>query len=380
MRCDKRLALLILALTPVLAVTAGCGRPKGSAAKAAAPAKIDNPVKETDLTTLTLTPEAVARLGIETAKAGIASVPRTLQAGGEIVARPGSRAVVAAPSAGVVLAPKDRTIPLAGAQGCPRPGRPPFLAPSRGQGPHRRPQRSRPSKRPSSRRPRRRPGGPLTSSRTRRRARRPSRRPRSSWPPPRRPRRPRGRAGRSSAPDRRWPPWTTCPPSPSFRPSKASSRGSASPRARRSRPGRLCSKWPTLDPVWVRVPVYVGDVASVDPRSAAAVRRVRPLGRNRDRQRLARPGPAPERCRGRIVRSLLRAPQPRRRAPHRPEGRRGAGHEGDRGRPWPCPRQRSSTTCRAGPGSTSAPRPRSSSARASTCATSSAASPSSAAA
>lgn len=116
MRCDKRLALLILALTPVLAVTAGCGRPKGSAAKAAAPAKIDNPVKETDLTTLTLTPEAVARLGIETAKAGIASVPRTLQVGGEIVARPGSRAVVAAPSAGVVLAPKDQTIPLAGAR------------------------------------------------------------------------------------------------------------------------------------------------------------------------------------------------------------------------------------------------------------------------
>lgn len=115
MRYDKQVPSLILILSAILALAPGCGGPNSSAAKAPAPAKIDNPVKETDLTTLTLTAEAVARLGIETAKSAVASVPRSLQLGGEIVVRPGSRAVVAAPSAGVVLAPKDRPLPLAGA-------------------------------------------------------------------------------------------------------------------------------------------------------------------------------------------------------------------------------------------------------------------------
>ncbi len=116
MRHDTRVPLLIIVLIAILASAPGCGGSKSSAAKAPAPAKIDNPVKETDLTTLTLTSEAVARLGIETVKSAVASVPRALQLGGEIVARPGSRAVVAAPSAGVVLAPKDRSLPLAGAR------------------------------------------------------------------------------------------------------------------------------------------------------------------------------------------------------------------------------------------------------------------------
>ncbi|MBP1660971.1 MAG: HlyD family secretion protein [Candidatus Aminicenantes bacterium] len=107
--------LLVPALVLILAASVSCGGPKGSSVKAPAPAKVENPAKEAELTTLTLTPEAVARLGIETVKAGIITVPRALRLGGEIVARPGSRAIVSAPSAGVVLAPKDRTLPLAGA-------------------------------------------------------------------------------------------------------------------------------------------------------------------------------------------------------------------------------------------------------------------------
>ena len=116
MRHDEKFPLLILVLIAVLAFTPGCGGSKSSTAKTPAPAKIDNPVKETDLTTLTLTAEAVDRLGIQTVKSAVSSIPRVLQLGGEIVARPGSRAVVAAPSAGVVLAPKDRPLPLAGAK------------------------------------------------------------------------------------------------------------------------------------------------------------------------------------------------------------------------------------------------------------------------
>ena len=115
MRHHMRTMLLIPALALIFAATVSCGGPNDSSAKAPAPAKVEHPVKEADLTTLTLTPEAVARLGIETAKADIITVPRALGVGGEIVARPGSRAIVSAPSAGVVLAPKDRALPLAGA-------------------------------------------------------------------------------------------------------------------------------------------------------------------------------------------------------------------------------------------------------------------------
>ena len=112
-----RTALVLLLVPALVMVTAaGCrGRDK-SGTKAAPPAKVENPVKESDLTTLTLTPEAVARLGIETVRAEVRPVPRALRLGGEIVVRPGNRAVIAAPSAGVVLSPKDRPLPLAGAK------------------------------------------------------------------------------------------------------------------------------------------------------------------------------------------------------------------------------------------------------------------------
>ena len=104
----------IFVLVLIMIVAPACGGKKGSDVKAAAPAKVANAVKETDLTTLTLTPEAVARLGLETAKAEVRAVPRVLRIGGEIIARPGSKVVGAAPSAGVVLAPKGRSLPLPG--------------------------------------------------------------------------------------------------------------------------------------------------------------------------------------------------------------------------------------------------------------------------
>jgi len=107
-------ALAALAGATLVLLTA-CGGKDGAAAKAA-PAKVDQPVKETELTTLTLTPQAVERLGITTAKAEVRAVARVLRLGGEIIARPGSEAVVAAPSAGVVLAPAKGSLPLSGAK------------------------------------------------------------------------------------------------------------------------------------------------------------------------------------------------------------------------------------------------------------------------
>jgi RND family efflux transporter MFP subunit len=106
-----QMGLLVLGM----AVVTGCGGKQSSGSKAEPPAKVANAVKETDLTTLTLTPEAVLRLGIETVKAEVRAVPRVLKLGGEVIARPGNEAVVAAPAAGVVLAPRNGPPLLPGA-------------------------------------------------------------------------------------------------------------------------------------------------------------------------------------------------------------------------------------------------------------------------
>ena len=80
-----------------------CGGKDDAPAKAA-PAAISNPVTEGSLTTITLTPEAVARLGIETATTAIESVSRTRSVGGEVIAPPGGAVTVTAPMAGTLQA------------------------------------------------------------------------------------------------------------------------------------------------------------------------------------------------------------------------------------------------------------------------------------
>jgi RND family efflux transporter MFP subunit len=95
-------------------VVGACGR--AEAPRSTAAATVSNPVTESALTTLTLTSDAVLRLGIQTAAVESASVALTRTVGGEIVAPPGQAALVAAPSAGRVLAPVSGTIPVAGTQ------------------------------------------------------------------------------------------------------------------------------------------------------------------------------------------------------------------------------------------------------------------------
>ena len=73
----------------VCAGLSACGGKDAAPAKAPAPAAIANPVTEGSLTTLTLTPEAVARLGIETATTAVETVSRTRSVGGEIITPPG---------------------------------------------------------------------------------------------------------------------------------------------------------------------------------------------------------------------------------------------------------------------------------------------------
>lgn len=66
----------------------------------APPAVVAHRVTEAELTTVTLTPEAAARLAVETAPVVRRDIARVRELGGEVVAPPGDAAVVQAPVAG----------------------------------------------------------------------------------------------------------------------------------------------------------------------------------------------------------------------------------------------------------------------------------------
>ncbi|MDH4349233.1 MAG: efflux RND transporter periplasmic adaptor subunit, partial [Gemmatimonadota bacterium] len=104
-----RLSLFLLGLCPALL---GC---EGEAAPARQPpATLDNPVKETDLTRVRLTPEAERRIGIETSTVERRQLPRLRTVGGEVILRPGADVMITAPRAGTVLPPADGHIPVTG--------------------------------------------------------------------------------------------------------------------------------------------------------------------------------------------------------------------------------------------------------------------------
>ena len=87
----------------------GCDNPP--AAGTAAAAKVSNGVAETELTTVTLSPAAVTRLGIETVEVESTTVGATRELGGEIVVPPGQALTITAPVAGTVLAPASGAVP-----------------------------------------------------------------------------------------------------------------------------------------------------------------------------------------------------------------------------------------------------------------------------
>jgi len=76
-------------------------------------ATVEHPVKEAELTKVTLSPEAEGRLGLTTAPVEIRSLPDTRVLGGVVVTPPGKSFPLTAPVAGTVLAPVG---------GMPRPG------------------------------------------------------------------------------------------------------------------------------------------------------------------------------------------------------------------------------------------------------------------
>ncbi len=91
-----------------------CGGPAKE--KAAPAATVQHPVSESSLTTITLSAEAVIRLGIKTAVVDSGMVGPTRTVGGEIIVPPGQALTIAAPTAGTVLPPDGRALPLPGAR------------------------------------------------------------------------------------------------------------------------------------------------------------------------------------------------------------------------------------------------------------------------
>ncbi len=102
-------AIFVLTILP-----SGCASQYAAETKKTSPpAKVENAVKEGDLATLTLTPEAEARVGIVTAPVEYIGVTRSRTYAGEVVLPPDSAITVSAPVAGTILAAPG-TVPVTG--------------------------------------------------------------------------------------------------------------------------------------------------------------------------------------------------------------------------------------------------------------------------
>lgn len=114
----SRVKLFLFVIKIVLLISLfifnSCGNGDQSKGKAHPPAKVANQIKENALSTITLSPEAEGRLGIKTTVVEKKSIPKTLKLGGEIVARSGQEVKVAAPIAGTILGSKDGNLLQAG--------------------------------------------------------------------------------------------------------------------------------------------------------------------------------------------------------------------------------------------------------------------------
>jgi RND family efflux transporter MFP subunit len=98
---------LLSVLLGLLLLTACSGSENTTPAAKPAPATVQQPRTEAELTTVTLAPEAVQRLGVETAEATVEKVSEVRTLGGEIVVPEGRAISVTAPVAGTIAAVGD---------------------------------------------------------------------------------------------------------------------------------------------------------------------------------------------------------------------------------------------------------------------------------
>jgi len=108
---DRKQLIISLA---ILTAFSGCGKGRGPAATSQKPALVENAVPESALTTVTLSAKAEERLGIETSAAESRRLPGRLELGGEIISVPGGDVQVSAPVAGTVLPGSKGAVPAAG--------------------------------------------------------------------------------------------------------------------------------------------------------------------------------------------------------------------------------------------------------------------------
>jgi RND family efflux transporter MFP subunit len=101
---------------PAILKTAGSTPPAPAPAKPESPSKVTGAVKESDLAKLELAPEAEKRLGILTVEVKRQPVPRAVSYPGEVWIPPGRLISVASPFLGTVEAPPDATVPLPGTE------------------------------------------------------------------------------------------------------------------------------------------------------------------------------------------------------------------------------------------------------------------------
>lgn len=102
--------IILLAAFPAIGACSGPA-PKAPAQPAAA--HVENPVVEADLTSVTLSPEAEKRLAIQTVPVTMEQVAGSRMVGGEVVVPPGRSVTVTAPVAGTLVVPPG---------GAPQPG------------------------------------------------------------------------------------------------------------------------------------------------------------------------------------------------------------------------------------------------------------------
>lgn len=107
-----------IALSCAILVTAmlcaGCPRPGAAPAKAAPPAKVGHTAKEGDLNTIELTPQAEERLGIKTVAVERKAVRRQRTYGGELVLPTGASIIVSAPVGGRLQVVSEGNLPEVG--------------------------------------------------------------------------------------------------------------------------------------------------------------------------------------------------------------------------------------------------------------------------
>ena len=119
------MAAVRLRFRPAICVAAAVGLAGGggcqpstsvttAAAKPAAPAKVTAQVKETDLATVVLTPEAETRLGIKLVAAQRIPVPRSVSYGGEVMIPTGRLISVTSPYLGTLKPPEEGQVPQPG--------------------------------------------------------------------------------------------------------------------------------------------------------------------------------------------------------------------------------------------------------------------------